>query len=141
MWQWWKTKKITIIFAMFDWYTCFHLFFRFSSSSFSFQYFLLFFRSSRSYVLLLLLPTPSTFVICPSIASRRRQFLLRIWPILMTLLRRILFRSFRFPPIRSRTCSLVTFSYHFIFFILFQHYISNIFKYFGFFSVPGLWVI
>ena len=44
--------------------------FRYSASSFSSQYLLLFLKSSRSCVLLI--PTPFTSVICPSMASRRR---------------------------------------------------------------------
>ena len=71
-----------------------HLF-RSSASSFSSQY-LLFLKPSRSCVLLL--PTPFTSVICPSMASWRRQFLLRIWPIQLAFLRRILFRSILFSP-------------------------------------------
>ena len=60
----------------------FHLF-RFSASSFSSQCLLLFLKSSRSCVLLLL-PTHFTSVICPPMASWRRQFLLRIWAIQLT---------------------------------------------------------
>ena len=101
-----------------------HLF-RSTASSFSSQYLLPFLKSSRSCVLLV--PTPFTSVICPSTASRRRQFLLRIWPIKLTFLRGMLFRSVLFYPIRSRTCSLVTFSDHFIFSILLEHQYS-IFK-------------
>ena len=68
---------------------CFHLF-RYLASSFSSQH-LLFLKSSRSCVLLL--PTPFTSIICPSVASWRRQFLFRIWSIQLTFLHRILFRS------------------------------------------------
>jgi hypothetical protein len=105
----------------------FHLF-RSSAFFFSSQYLLLFLKSCRSCVLLI--PTPFISVICPSIVSWRRQFLLKIWPIQLAFLRRILFRSVFFYPKRSRTCSLVTFSDHFIFFILLQHHISKLFKYF-----------
>ena len=63
-------------------------------------------------------------------ASWRRQFLLRIWPIQLAFLRRILFRSVLFSPIRLRTCSLVTFYNHFIFPILLHHHISKFSKYF-----------
>ena len=63
----------------------------FSISSFSSRHFLLFVKSSRSCIFLL--PTHFTYVICPSMASRKRQFLLRIWPIQLDFLRRILFRS------------------------------------------------
>ena len=42
----------------------------------------------------------------------------------------ILLRSVLFSPICSITCSLVTFSGHFIFSILHQHHISKLFKYF-----------
>ena len=100
--------------------------FRSSASSFSSQYLLLFLKSSKSYVLL---PTPFTSVICPSMASWRRQFLLRIWPIHLAFLRRILFIiSVLFSTIRSRICSLVTFSDHLIFSILLQHHISKLSK-------------
>ena len=87
-----------------------------TASSFSSQYLFLFLKSSRSCVLLLF--TPFTSVICPSVASWRRQFLLRIGPIQLAFLWRILFRSVLFSPIRSRTCSLVSFSDHFTFSIL-----------------------
>ena len=81
-----------------------HLF-RSSASSFSSQYLLLFLKSSRSCVLLL--PTPFTSVIRPSMASWKRQFLRRIWPNQLAFLRRILFRSVLFSHIKSRTCSSV----------------------------------
>ena len=69
---------------------CFHLF-RTSASSFSSQYLLLFFKSSSNCVLLLLLlPNPITSVICNSMASWRRQFLLRLWPIQLAFLCRVL---------------------------------------------------
>ena len=86
-----------------------HLF-RSSASSFSSQYLLLFLRSSRSCVLVL--PTPFTSVLCPSMASRRRQFLLTIWPIQLAFLLTILFIIILFSPIRSINDSLVTFSDH-----------------------------
>ena len=57
----------------------FHLF-RSSASFLSSQFLLLFLKSSRSCALLL--PTPFSSVICPSVTSWRRQFLLRIWLIL-----------------------------------------------------------
>ena len=82
--------------------------FRSSASSFSSQYLLLLLKSSRSCVLLLL-PTPFTCVISPLMALWRRQFLLRIWPTQLAFLRRILFRSVLFSPIRFLTSSLVTF--------------------------------
>ena len=56
---------------------CRHHLFRSSASSFSAQYILLFLKSCKTYVLLL--PTPFTSVICTSMASWRRQFVLRIW--------------------------------------------------------------
>ena len=43
----------------------------------------------------------------------------------------LLFRTVFFSPIRSRTCSLVTFSGHYIFSILLQHRISRLTKYFS----------
>ena len=51
--------------------------------------------------------------------SWRRQFILKIWPIQLTFLRRILFRNVLFSPIRSRTCSLVTFSFSSQYLLLF----------------------
>ena len=101
--------------------------FRSLASSFSSQYLLLFLNSSRSCVLL---PTPFTSVICPSMASRRRQFLLRIWPNQLAFLRWILFIGVLFSPTRSITCSLVTYSGHFIFSIFLQlsKYFSSNFK-------------
>ena len=69
-----------------------HLF-RSSASSFSSQYLLLFLKSSKSCVILL--PTPFNSIICPSMASWRRQFLLRIWPIQLAFLRRILLISIK----------------------------------------------
>ena len=98
-------------------YCRFHLF-QSSASSSSSQYLFLFLKSSRSCVLL---PTPFSSVICPSMTSWRRQ---------LAFLHRILIRSVLFFPIRSRTCSLVNFSEHFIFYILLQHHISNLSKYF-----------
>ena len=84
---------------------CFHLFGS-SVSAFSSQYLLLFLKSSESSVLL---PTPFTSVICPLMASWRRQFIFRIWSIHLAFLCRILFRSVLFSPVCSRTCLLVTF--------------------------------
>ena len=60
------------------------------SISASSQY-LMFLKSSRSCVLL---PTPFASVFCPPMASWRGQFLLRIWPIQLTFLHRILFEVF-----------------------------------------------
>ena len=68
------------------------------------------------------------FVICPSMTSCRRQFLLRIWQFQLTFLRRILFRSVLFTSIRWRTYSLVHFTDHFTFSILLQHHFSKLFK-------------
>ena len=99
----------------------FHLFW-FSASSFNSQYLLLFLKSSRSCVLFL--PTPFTSVVCPS----RRQFLLRIWPIQLAFLSRILLFRRVLSPICPRTCSLVTFCDHFIFFILLQQHIFKLSK-------------
>ena len=99
-----------------------------SFSIFSSQYLLLFPKSWKSCVLLL--PTPFASVICPSMESWGRQFFLRIWPIQLAFLRRRLFRSVLISPKRSKTCSLVSFFGYFIFFILLQHYISKISKYF-----------
>ena len=73
-----------------------HLF-RSSSSSFSSQDLLLFLKSSESCALLL--TTPFTSVIWPSIASWRRQFLLGIWTIQLVFLRMVLFISVLFSPI------------------------------------------
>ena len=84
-----------------------------SASSFNPHHLLLLLKSSRSCVLSH--PTPFTSSTCPSMTSWRRQFLLRIWLIQLTFQHRILFRSFLFFPIRTRTCSLVILSDHFIF--------------------------
>ena len=70
----WRTWDLGLL------YSCDKLsfpYFRSSASSFSSQYLLLFLKSSRSCVLLFL-PISFTSVICPSMASSRRQFLLRI---------------------------------------------------------------
>ena len=99
--------------------------YRSSVCSFSSQY-LLFRKSPRSYVLLL---TPFTSVIYPSMTSWGRQFLLRIWPIQLAFLLRILFSSVLFSLMTSRTFSLVTLSDNFIFSILLQHNISKLSKY------------
>ena len=48
----------------------------------------------------------------------------------LAFLRRILFRSVLFSAIHSRTCSLVTFSGHFIFSIVLHYYIPKLSKYF-----------
>ena len=58
----------------------------------------------------ILLSNPFASVICHD--GRRKQFLLRIWPIQLTFLLRILFRSVLFSLIPLKTCSLVTFSDH-----------------------------
>ena len=99
--------------------------FRCSASSFNSHYLLLFLKSSRSCVVL---PTPFTSVICPSMASWRRQFLLRMTDPIGFSTKDII--CVLFSPIRSRTCSLVTFSHHFIFSILLQHHISKLSRYF-----------
>ena len=93
-----------------------------SASSFSSQYLLLFLKSSRSCVLLLLL-THFTSVIFPSMASWRRQFLLKICQIKLAFLLRILFRSV-FSAVCSKISSLITFSGHFIVSILLQHHLK-----------------
>ena len=54
----------------------------------------------------------------------KRPISSRMWAIKLAFLCRIFFRGVLFPPISSRTYSLVTFSDHFIFSIPFQHYIS-----------------
>ena len=77
-----------------------HLF-QYSASSFSSKYLLFFLKSSRRCVILL--STPFTTVICPSIASWWKQLLLRIRAIQLTFLCRILFRSVLFSPIRLKT--------------------------------------
>ena len=66
-------------------------------------------------------PIPFTSVIYPSIAYWIRQFLLRIWPIHLAFLCWILFRSVLLSPICTITCSLVTLSEYFIFFIRGNH--------------------
>ena len=107
---------------------CLHLF-RSSASSFTSQYLLLFLKSSRSCVLLLL-PT----LLLPSSDLQwhheggnffseydRSNWLFYVG---------YLFRSVLFSPIRPRTCSLVTFSENVIFSIDLQHHISKLSKYF-----------
>ena len=65
-----------------------------------------------------------------------------MWPIQLASLRRILFRSVFFSPIRSKA-SLVTFSDHIIVFIPLHHHISKLCKNFrsNFFGWQGLWAI
>ena len=99
----------------------FHLF-QSSASIFSSEYLLLYLKSSSA---ILLFSTPFIYIICPSMASWRRQFLLRIWPIFC--MQDI--RSALFFPICLRTSLLVTFSDHFIFSILFQYHILKLSKY------------
>ena len=103
-----------------------HLFLS-SASSFSSQYLLLFLKSSRSCVLLL--PTPFISVICPSMASWRRQFLLRIWP--CNWLSYAGYYLEASSSVHSRSCSLVTFSDHFTFSLFFFFYFS--YSFFAFF--------
>ena len=96
----------------------FHIF-RCSASSFSFQYLLL---KSYTSSILLLLPIPFTSVIYPSIASWKRQFLLRIWsireplwmrhlnlcvicPVHMAFVCNILFRTFYWNLLELKTFS------------------------------------
>ena len=71
-----------------------------------------------------------SLVICPAMASRIRQFILRILPVQFAFLLRILFISLLFSPIRSRTSSSVNFYDHFIFSIFLQHHIWKLSKYF-----------
>ena len=70
---------------------CLFHFFRSSSSPFSSQCLILFIKSSRSCILLLLLPISFCSVICLSMSSWRRRLLLKIWPIKLALVPRILF--------------------------------------------------
>ena len=60
-----------------------------------FPIYLFFFKSPRSCVLLHI---PFTSVMCPTVALWRRKFILRIWPIQLALLHRILFRSVLLSP-------------------------------------------
>jgi hypothetical protein len=62
-------------------------------------------------------------------SSWGRQIPLRIWPIQLVFLHRILFRRV-FSCVHSRSFSLVTFYDHLIFSILLQHHIPNLSKYF-----------
>ena len=103
--NWWKISCISSVCCVIN---CSFPIFWSAASSFSSQYLLPFLKSSRSGVLLL--HTPFTLAIYPWMASRRRQFLLRIWPTHLPFLRRILFKSVIFSPIRLRISSLVTFS-------------------------------
>ena len=58
-----------------------------------------------------------TSVISPSVVSWKRQILLKLWPIQLAFVCRILFRNVVFSPIHSRTCSLVNFSDYLFFFL------------------------
>ena len=109
----------------------FHLFFDFQFSSLAPNVFLGFSNHQRAVYIFLFL----SLVICPSMASWRRQFLLRNWPIQLVFQRRILFRSVLFSPIRLITSSLVTPTGHFIISILLQH---RILKFSNYFFIPVL---
>ena len=124
----WQLCLISSIHSL-KWVHCLNCLFFISASSFRSQYLLLFPKSLRNCVLLLL-PTPFTSIIFISMASLRRQFLLSIWPIQLTFLLKILFWSVLWSLIRPRTCSLVTFSDYFIFSIFLQHHISKLSEYF-----------
>ena len=84
-------------------------------------YLLLFLKSWRSFIRLF--HTHFTSVISPSVASGRRQFILRI-----CLAKDIVYKRL-FSTISSRISSLVVFSDHFIFSILLQQHILNLPKY------------
>ena len=73
----------------------------------------------------LLLPTPFTSIICPSMAWWRRQFILRIRKKQWTFLSSILFINVFFSTNNLGTSSLVNFSDHFIFCILLQNHNSR----------------
>ena len=101
---------------------CFPLF---SIFSFLLLFHLLLFLKSSNSCVLLLLSTPFTSVIIHSMASWRRQFLLRIWST------QLVFRQGYYLEMSSSLLtSLVTFSDHFIFSIFLQHHISKFSKYF-----------
>ena len=117
-------RMITCISFLYSIYKLSFLFFPSSAPSSSSQYLLLFLESPRSCVVLL--PTPFTSTICPSMTSCRRHFLLRIWSIQLAFLR----KSVLFYRIRSTNYSFVVFSDHFIFTVLLHHHISKDSKYF-----------
>jgi hypothetical protein len=95
-----------------------------SASPFSSQYLLLFLKISRSSVLLL--PTTSYYHHLSFNSIMKETISSHNMPIQLAFLHRILFRSVLFIPVCSTTCSLVTFSGHFIFSNLFQHHISKL---------------
>ena len=98
------------------------------ASSFIWQYPLLSLRSSNSFVRLLprLLVTSICPFILPSIASCRRQFLRKMWPIQLAFRLLISFRIFLCSLTQINTSSFLTWSVQLIFSILLQHHISKL---------------
>jgi len=99
---------------------------RASSSKWEFP--LLSLRSSSSFLRLLpRLPVTSILsFIFPSITRCRRQFLRKMWPILLAFLLFISCRIFLCSLTLNKTSSFLTWSVQLIFSILFQHHISKL---------------
>ena len=102
------------------------------ASSFKWEYPLLSWRSSSSFVLLLprLLVTSISPFIFPSITCFRRQFLRKMWPIQLAFRFLISCRIFLCSLTLSNPSSFLTWSVQQIFSILLQHHISKLYRYF-----------
>ena len=98
------------------------------ASSFKWEYPLLSLKSSSSFLRLLhRLPVTSILpFIFPSITRCRRQFLRKMWPILLAFLLFISCRIFLCSLTLSNTSSFLTWSVQLIFSILLQHHISKL---------------
>ena len=110
---------------------CLHIV-RSRASSFKWEYPLLSLRSSSSCLRLLprLLATSISPFIFPSITSFRRQFLHKMWPIQLAFRFLISCRIFLCSLTLSNTSSFLTWSVQLIFYILLQHHISKLSRYF-----------
>ena len=104
---------------------CLHIV-RSRAFSFKWEYPLLSFRSSSSFLRLLprLLATSISPFIFPSIICFRRQFLRKMWPIQLAFSFLISCRIFLCSLTLSNTSSFLTWSVQLIFSILIQHHIS-----------------
>ena len=108
------------------------------ASSFKWEYPLLSLRSSSSFLRLLprhLVTSISPFIF-PSITSFRRQFLRKMWPIQLAFRFLISCRIFLCSLTLSNTSSFLTWSVQLIFYILLQHHISKLSRYFS--HIPRL---
>jgi hypothetical protein len=98
---------------------------RSSTSSFNFQYLLLYLMSSSScWILLSLLPVSSNF---PAMTCIRRQFLSKMWPFLLAVLHFIVNRTLLCSLTLCNTSAFCTQSLQLIF-VLLQHHNSNFSK-------------